>query len=80
MHDCGGLMMAVKDSTPNMPKLEMVKDPPWYSSGLSLPSRALPANCLVKVETVAKPLAPTSGMMGVIKPLGVATATEMSAV
>lgn len=33
---CGGLMMAVKFLMPNIPKLEILKDPPWYSLGLSL--------------------------------------------
>lgn len=73
-------MMAVKLSMPIMPRLEMVKDPPWYSSGLSLPSRALAARALVCEETVARPLAPTSVTMGVMRPLGVATAIEMSCV
>ena len=30
---CGGLMMAMNSSTSYMPRLEMVKVPPWYSSG-----------------------------------------------
>ena len=33
-------MMAEKESMPNMPRLEMVKVPPSYSSGFSFPSRA----------------------------------------
>jgi hypothetical protein len=61
-----------------MPRLEMVKVPPWYSSGLSLPSRALAASALVSAEMDARPLEPTSLMMGVMRPLGVATATQMS--
>jgi hypothetical protein len=28
MHDCGGLMMAVKWETPYMPRLEIVNVPP----------------------------------------------------
>ena len=39
-------MMAVKLSMPNMPMLETVMVPPWYSSGWSLPSRALVAEVL----------------------------------
>lgn len=72
-------MMAVNWSMPNMPKLEMVKVPPWYSSGLSLPSRALEARDLVSAEMAARPLPPTFLMMGVMRPVGVATATQMSA-
>lgn len=79
MHDCGGLMIAVKWSMPNMPRLEMVNEPPWYSSGLSLPSLARPASALVSAEIAARPLEPTSRMIGVMRPLGVATATQMSA-
>lgn len=30
MQDCGGLMMAEKFLTPNIPKLEMVNVPPWW--------------------------------------------------
>lgn len=37
-------MMAQKRSTLNMPRLEMVKDPPVNSCGCSLFARALPAN------------------------------------
>ena len=72
-------MIAVKSSTPNMPKLEMVKVPPWYSSGLSLPSRARAASALVSAEIEARPLDPTFLMIGVMSPVGVATATQMSA-
>jgi hypothetical protein len=31
MVDCGGLMMAEKRSMPNIPRLETVVVPPWYS-------------------------------------------------
>lgn len=79
IHDCGGLMMAVKCEIPYMPKFEMVKLPPWYSSGLSLPSRAFVASDLVSAEMEPRPLWPASLMIGVIRPVGVATATEMSA-
>lgn len=51
----------------------------WYSCGWSLPSRAFFASALVVDEMVARPFAPTSVMMGVMRPVGVATATEMSA-
>lgn len=72
-------MIAVNWLIPYIPKLETVNVPPWYSSGLSLPSRALEASALVSAEMVARPLEPTSLMMGVMRPVGVATATQMSA-
>ena len=40
---CGGLMIALKFLTPNIPRLETVKVPPWNSWGWSLPSRAFAA-------------------------------------
>ena len=51
----------------------------WYSGGWSLPSRAFFASALVLEEMVARPMAPTSLRIGVIRPVGVATATEISA-
>jgi hypothetical protein len=73
-------MMAVNSVIePNMPRLETVKVPPWYSRGWSLPSRALPARVRPRAEMVASPLELTSGIMGVIRPVGVATAREISA-
>lgn len=57
----------------------MVNVPPWNSFGCSLLSRALPANVLIVDEIDASPFAPTSGTMGVIRPFGVATAMEISA-
>jgi len=71
-------MMAVKESIPIIPRLEMVKDPPWYSSGLSLPSRAFPASSLACAEMVASPLRPASATIGVMRPVGVETATQIS--
>lgn len=71
--------MAVKESMPYIPKLEMVNEPPWYSCGWSLLSRALPASVLMLDEMEARPLLPTSVTMGVMSPLGVATAMAMSA-
>lgn len=39
----GGLITAEKFLIPNIPRLEMVKVPPWNSCGLSLPERAFSA-------------------------------------
>lgn len=51
----------------------------WYSEGCNLPSLAFLASAFVSADIVAKPLDPASFTIGVIKPLGVATATEISA-
>jgi len=51
----------------------------WYSWGCSLPSLAFLAKALVSAEMVARPFDPTSVTIGVINPVGVATAIEMSA-
>ena len=88
-------MMAVKWSMSYIPRFETVKVPPykklnirfcvikyhhtWYSWGWSFPSRAFFARALASAEMVARPFAPTSLTIGVIKPVGVATATETSA-
>ena len=52
----GELMTAANSRMPNMPRLEIEKVPPWYSSGISLPSLARPARSLISVEIVANPL------------------------
>ena len=51
----------------------------WNSLGASLPSCALAARVFISDEMAPRPLRSADGMIGVIKPLGVATATEMSA-
>lgn len=51
----------------------------WYSWGCSLPSLAFLAKALVSAEMVVRPFEPTSVTIGVINPVGVATAIEMSA-
>ncbi len=58
--------------------VEHSKTRTWYSWGWSLPSLAFLASALVVDEIVARPLAPTSLTIGVIRPVGVATAIEMS--
>src|SRR3569833_411012 len=74
-------MTAVNRSTAGfMPMLEMEMVPPWYSSGLSLPSRARFASSLTDDEMLTRPLASTDLTIGVMRPLGVDTATETSTV
>lgn len=81
IHDWGELIIAVNWLTdPNIPRLEIVKLPPWYSDGLSWLFLALLASALTWEEIELKPRLPTSVTMGVINPVGVATATEMSTV
>ena len=46
-------MMAEKESTPNMPRLEMEKEPPWNSSGFSLFARARDASSRTSVDICA---------------------------
>ena len=47
IHACGGLITAEKLLMPYIPRLEMVKVPPWNSSGLSRPDLAFSASSLV---------------------------------
>mmetsp|Transcript_16847 Transcript_16847/g.23187 ORF Transcript_16847/g.23187 Transcript_16847/m.23187 type:complete len:288 (+) Transcript_16847:2681-3544(+) len=78
MQACGGLMTAEKAAMPNMPRLDTEKEPPWNSSGFSLPSRARPARSFTACPMDATPRRSAAVTMGVMSPLGVATATEMS--
>merc|ERR1719394_588226 len=78
MASWGALMMAVNSAIPNIPRLEMVKVPPWNSSSLSLFSLALLASSLTSAEICWIGLLAASLTIGVMRPLGVATATEMS--
>ena len=50
----------------------------WYSCGASLPSRAFFASAFDSAAMDARPLDVTSLMIGVIKPVGVETAIEIS--
>lgn len=52
---CGGLMTAVNCFTPNIPRLEIVKVPPWNSWGFSFPSLALSARSFMLVLMAFKP-------------------------
>mmetsp|Transcript_31972 Transcript_31972/g.94043 ORF Transcript_31972/g.94043 Transcript_31972/m.94043 type:complete len:211 (+) Transcript_31972:52-684(+) len=76
----GGLITAENSAMPNMPRLEMQKVPPWYSSGASFPSRARVAKSFTEADISDRPSIEVCGTMGVIRPVGVATATEMSTV
>lgn len=78
MQDCGGLMIALKWVTLNMPRLETVKVPPWNSCGCNFPSRALAASAFTSCEIDSMPLRSALKTIGVISPLSVETATETS--
>jgi hypothetical protein len=51
----------------------------WYSAGVNFPSRAFLARSFISAEIFARPFDPASLMMGVMRPLSVATAIEISA-
>jgi hypothetical protein len=78
MAACGGFMIAEKLSTPNIPMLETVKVPPWYSSGLRPPSRARLAKSFEVAEMADKVLLAASLMTGVMRPASSATAIARS--
>ena len=65
---CGGLMIAAKLSTPNMPMLETVKVPPWYSSGFNPPRGRALARSFEAAEMAARLLLAASLMTGVMRP------------
>jgi hypothetical protein len=70
---------AIED-IPNIPKFDILMLPPWNSAGCSLPSLAFAANALTVLEISTKPFASAPKMMGVIRPLSVETATDISTV
>jgi len=75
---CGSVMMAVNSSTPYMPRLETVKVPRPYSSGLSLPSLARRAFSLTSRAIVPIDFSSARWMSGAIRPSSMATATEIA--
>ena len=62
----GALIMAVNSAMPNMPRLEMVKVPPWNSSNFSLFVRARPASSFTSAEICWTVLAAASLTIGVM--------------
>ncbi len=73
----GGLMIAVNSSMPNIPRLEMEKVLPVYSSGFSFFSRARPASSFTSRAISAIPFRSASRTTGVMSPSSTATATPM---
>jgi hypothetical protein len=80
IHACGGLITALNSSTPNIPRLLIVNVPPWNSSGFNLLSRARVAKSRISLEIWVIRFWSVLGIIGVIKPDGVATATDISTV
>ncbi len=68
-------MMAVNSSIPNIPRFEMLKVAPVYSSGWSFFSRARPASSRTSAPIWAAPLRSASRTTGVMRPSSTATAT-----
>lgn len=74
----GGFIIALNSFVPNIPRLEIVKVPPWNSYGCNLFSLALFARSLV-VLAISLSLRMCEFLtIGVIKPLSVYTATLIS--
>src|SRR6266576_3613271 len=61
-----------------MPRLEMVEEPPWYSSGLSFRARARAAMSFISFEIADSAFISARRITGVIRPPSSATATAMS--
>ena len=78
MEACGGLMIEVKVSTPNMPRFDTAVVPPWYSSGFSFLSRARLAISFTSADMTDNGFSSARRTMGVISPSGMATATPTS--
>ena len=49
---CGGLITAENSVMPNIPRLEIVNEPPWNSCSFSLPSRARLARSCFEGEQI----------------------------
>lgn len=49
---CGGLITAENSVIPNIPRLEIVNEPPWNSCSFSLPSRARLARSCIEGEQI----------------------------
>ena len=80
MEACGGLMTAMKESTPYMPRLDTVTEPPVYSSGLSALRRARSASSLASAAITDRDFPSASRMTGVMSPSSMATAIPTSPV
>lgn len=74
----GGLITALNSEIPNIPRLLIVNVPPWNSSGANLLSLARVAKSLTFAEISVSDNPCVDGTIGVMSPVGVATATLIS--
>src|SRR3989454_318895 len=74
MAACGGVAVAVQASTPYMPRLLMVKPPPWMSGGRSLPAWARLTRSSRRVASSARLRGSARGRTGATRPSSMATA------
>ena len=74
----GGLITAMNESMPYMPRLLTVSEPPVYSAGLSERLRARSARSRASAEMADSPFLSASRMMGVMRPSSIATAMPTS--
>jgi len=70
--------MGVPNNDPKTPPLEIVKVPPAISSTVILPSLPLLPSLINSFSTVAKDIFSVFLRTGTMRPVGVATATEIS--
>ena len=75
---CGGLMMGVPMRLPNVPPLEMVKEPPAMSSMEMESALAFLASSAMASSTCAYDMRSALRSTGTTRPRGLATATLMS--
>ena len=78
MLEWGGLTMAWKCLTPNMPRFDTAVVPPWYSSGLSLRFRARRARSLASSAITDSVFSSAERITGVMRPPGIDTAMPTS--
>ena len=75
---CGGLIIAENSLIPNIPRFDIVIDPPIYCSGFKEFDFANFANSLISLDTSLSPLKLIFFIIGVISPSSIATATDTS--
>src|SRR5207247_2249627 len=77
MADCGGLTIALKASPPAMPRLLIVKPPPWMSAGRSRPAWARLTTSSRRAAISARRRVSARWTTGTTRPSSIATARPM---
>src|SRR5947209_7342116 len=77
MAACGGLTIALKASTPYMPRLLIVKPPPWMSAGRSRPAWARLTTSSRRAAMSARLSVSARWVMGTARPASMAPARPM---